>query len=139
MTARRPRPVRHKRVASATPSNRGVLDVTVVILPEGYVSTAIAPLEVFYSAGVLWQSLRGDEPEPRFRVRVASIDGGEIRGMCGLRLVPELSIEAIEHTDIIVLTASGRDLADQIARGTPLLPWLRMWHKRGAYIAAMPT
>jgi transcriptional regulator GlxA family with amidase domain len=114
-----------------------VLDVTVVILPEGYVSTAIAPLEVFYSAGVLWQSLRGDEPEPRFRVRVASVDGGQVRGMCGLRLLPELSIEAIEHTDIIVLTASGRNLADQIARGTRLVPWLREWHARGAYIAAI--
>jgi len=129
--------VRRKRVAPATSSKRGLLDVTVVILPEGYVSTAIAPLEVFHSAGVLWQSLRGDEPEPRFRVRVASVDGGEVRGMCGLRLLPELSIEAIEHTDVIVLTASGRNLADQIARGTRLLPWLREWHARGAYIAAI--
>ncbi len=133
----RPQSVRRSRVAPNASSKRGVLDVTVVILPEGYVSTAIAPLEVFHSAGVLWQSLRGDEPEPRFRVRVASIDGGEVRGMCGLRLLPELSIEAIEHTDIIVLTASGRNLAEQIARGTTLLPWLRMWHARGAYIAAI--
>jgi len=139
VTKPRGKSVRRARVAPASSSKRGVLDVTVVILPEGYVSTAIAPLEVFHSAGVLWQSLRGDEPEPRFRVRVASIDGGEVRGMCGLRLVPELSIDAIERTDIIVLTASGRNLADHIARGTPLLDWLKTLHARGAYIAAICT
>ena len=134
---RRRRSVTRSRGALAPSAKRGVLDVTVVILPEGYVSTAIAPLEVFHSAGVLWQSLRGDALEPRFRVRVASIDGAEVRGMCGLRLLPELSIEAVERTDIIVVTASGRNLADQIARGTALLPWLRRWHARGAYIAAV--
>jgi len=125
------------RGAAAPSRKRGVLDVTVVIPPEGYVSTAIAPLEIFHSAGVLWQSFRGDAPEPRFHVRVASIDGGEVRGMCGLRLLPEISIDAVEHTDIIVLTASGRNLADHIARSTPLLPWLRKWHARGAYIASV--
>jgi transcriptional regulator GlxA family with amidase domain len=137
VTARHHRPVRRKRAAPATSSQHGVLDVTVVILPEGYASTAIAPLEVFHSAGVLWQSLRGDEPEPRFRVRVASVDGGEVGGMCGLRLLPEFSIDEIEHTDIIVLTASSRNLADQIAGGTKLLSWLQDWHARGAYIAAI--
>ncbi|HEY7690144.1 MAG TPA: hypothetical protein VH835_15705, partial [Dongiaceae bacterium] len=51
----------------------GVLDVTVVLLDEGYASTAIGPIEVFHSAGMLWNWLHGESPQPRFRVRTASI------------------------------------------------------------------
>ena len=135
----RTRRVDRRRLPGASRSKRGVLDVTVVLMPNGYASTAIAPVEIFHSAGALWQSLRGDAPQPRFRVRVASIDGGEVPSMCALRLVPELAIADVAHTDIIVLAASGLDLQQQIARGTTLLPWLRAWHARGAYVAAVCT
>jgi transcriptional regulator GlxA family with amidase domain len=51
--------------------------------------------------------------------------------------MPDVAIDDVERTDLIVLTVSGRDVADQIARGTNLLPWLRAWHARGAYIATV--
>src|SRR5262249_18005113 len=47
--------------------------------------------------------------------------------------------EQIEHTDVIIVPASGLDLRDQIARNTKLVPWLRQWHARGAYIAGVCT
>jgi len=34
--------------------------VTVILLEGGYASTAIAPIEVFHSAGRLWHWLRGE-------------------------------------------------------------------------------
>ncbi len=64
--------------ASSAKRDDGVLDVTVVLLEAGYASTAIGPIEVFHSAGVLWNWLHGTEQQPRFRVRTASIDGGPI-------------------------------------------------------------
>jgi transcriptional regulator GlxA family with amidase domain len=137
--AGRTRSLGRRRLPAAERAQRGVLDVTVVLIPEGYASEAIAPAEIFHSAGALWQSLRGDAPQPRFRVRVASIDGAPVTSLCGLRLVPELAIQDVEHTDIIVLSASGLNVQEQIARGTSLLPWLREWHARGAYIAAVCT
>ncbi|MGH7034304.1 MAG: hypothetical protein ACREFL_11290 [Stellaceae bacterium] len=48
-----------------------MLDVTVVLLEAGYASTAIAPIEVFHSAGVVWNWLHGTDLRPRFRVRTA--------------------------------------------------------------------
>ena len=45
----------------------------------------------------------------------------------------------MEHTDLIVLSASGLNVQEQIAKSTTLLPWLREWHARGAYIAAVCT
>lgn len=114
-----------------------VLDVTVVLLDRGYVSTAIAPAEVFYSAGLLWNSLHGGRPEPRFRVSIASVDGKPVTSNFSLNLSPALAIAEIEHTDIIILSASGLELHERIARNTPLLGWLRHWHARGAYIAGI--
>ena len=85
---------------------RRVLDVTVVLLDAGYASTAIGPIEVFHSAGLLWNRLHGEAGEPRFRVRTASIDVKCIGSLCGLRITPELSIRDVRRTDIIVLPAS---------------------------------
>ena len=57
---------------SADKGGDGLLDVTVVVLDEGYASTAIAPIEIFHSAGVVWNWLHGVPVQPRFRVRTAS-------------------------------------------------------------------
>lgn len=117
--------------------NDAVLDVTVVLLEAGYASTAIGPIEVFHSAGALWNWLHGETQQPRFRVRVASVDGASVTSLCSLGLTPECAINDIKKTDIIVLPASGWDIMDQISRHTALLPWLRKWYAKGAYIAGI--
>jgi transcriptional regulator GlxA family with amidase domain len=121
----------------APSKDKAVLDVTVILLDEGYASTAIGPIEVFHSAGLLWNSLRGEVTQPRFRVRIASIDGSSVTSLCALGLTPQFSIDDIKHTDVVILPASGLDVQDRIARNTALLPWLRKWHARGAYIAGI--
>jgi transcriptional regulator GlxA family with amidase domain len=129
------------RIRRRSSASRGdaVLDVTVVLLEDGYASTAIGPIEVFHSAGLLWNWLHGAAMEPRFRVRTASIDGGTVTSLCSLGLTPQCSIHDIQRTDIIILPASGWDVMDRIAQNTSLLPWLRKWHSRGAYIAGVCT
>ena len=131
---------RARRGAQRKPAEKRdarVLDVTVVLVEAGYASTAIGPIEVFHSAGVLWQYLHGEALQPRFRVRIASIDGRSVTSLCSLRMTPECSIHDIKKTDIIILPASGLDVQDRIAQNTDLLPWLRKWHARGAYIAGI--
>ena len=76
---------------------------------------------------------------PRFRVRAASIDGRQVTSLYSLGLTPECSIHDIKRTDIIILPATSWDVQDRIARNTSLLPWLRKWHARGAYIAGICT
>lgn len=114
-----------------------ILDVTIVLLAEGYLSTAIGPVEVFHSAGRIWNWLNGKEVKPRFRVHIASLDGKKVNGICALGITPNCSIHDIRHTDIIIVSASGWDIRDEIARNSQLLPWLKQWHSRGAYIAAV--
>ena len=117
----------------------GVLDVTIVLLEAGYASTAIGPVEVFHSAGLLWNWLHGQDLQPRFRVRVASLDGKPVSTLCSVGLTPNCAIKDIKKTDIIIVPASGWDVVDHIAEATALVPWLRKWHARGATIAGVCT
>jgi transcriptional regulator GlxA family with amidase domain len=128
-----------RRSVSPVRSRGSVLDVTVVLLEAGYASTAIAPIEVFHSAGMLWNWLHGEAQQPRFRVRIASIDGRRVTSLCSLGLTPECAISDIKRTDVIILPASGWDVQERIAKHTALLPWLQKWHSRGAYIAGICT
>lgn len=126
--------------SGVTEHAKRVLDVTVVLLEDGYASTAIGPIEVFHSAGLLWEWLHGAPPDnPPFRVRIASIDGKGVTSLCSLGLTPQCAIHDIEHTDIIILPASGWDVMDRIAKNSALLPWLRGWYDKGAYIAGVCT
>ena len=136
------KPARAKRrtqQAAPAGSGDGLLDVTIVILEEGYASTAIAPIEIFHSAGVVWNWLHGGALQPRFRVRTASIGGRTVNAAGSLGLTPDCAINDIKHTDIIIVSAPGWDVLDHIAKNTDLLPWLRKWNARGAYIAGACT
>jgi transcriptional regulator GlxA family with amidase domain len=114
-----------------------MLDVTVILLNDNYASTALGPIEVFHSAGQLWNVLRGDEPETFFRVTVASMDGGSVTSPYGVGLSPQVSIHDVQTADIIVVPASGLNLDAQFRRHRDLMPWLSDWHSNGAYIASI--
>src|SRR5262245_33730649 len=102
-----------------------MLDVTVVLLNDNYASTAIGPIEVFHSAGFLWNVLKGEAPEQRFRVTVASLDGNSVTSPYSIRLAPQVSIRSIKNADLVVVPSSGLDLENQFAKHAALFPWLR--------------
>jgi len=113
------------------------IEVTVVLIEGGYASTAIAPVEVFHSAGLLWNSLKGEPTAPRFRVTVASPGGKLVRSLCNVGIKPEVAIEDIARTDIVVISASGLDLQEKIIRHTNLISWMKKMHEQGAYLASI--
>lgn len=134
-----PRTASGKRRNKPAERRDRVVEVTVVLLEDGYSSTAIGPIEVFHSAGVVWQWLRGEQQKPRFHVRVVSLDGRMVNSLCSVGMMPNCSIHDIKHTDIIIVPASGWDVIERIAKHSALTPWLRKWHARGAYIAGVCT
>lgn len=112
-------------------------DVTVVLVEGGMPSTAVAPLEVFSAAGVLWNQMRREEPAPWFHVRTASQDGRAVRTGVNLSLEPVCTLDEIDSTDIVVVSAVGADIDAACAANAPLYPWLRDQHRRGAIIAGV--
>ncbi len=114
------------------------LDVCVVLLDDGYASTSLMPIEVFHSAGALWRELKGESPEPRFRVTTASIDGRPARSPYGgMTISPETSIAAVTKSDIVIVPTSGLRLDEKLIENSALLPWLRKHYEAGAYIAGV--
>jgi transcriptional regulator GlxA family with amidase domain len=114
-----------------------MIEVTVVLLEGALPSTFIAPVEIFSGAGVLWNILRKEPPEPYFRVRTASITGGLTRTSVPAAIKPEGSIHRVRSTDLIIVAAVGADLAESCRRNAAVIPWLRQWHRRGAAIAGV--
>lgn len=115
-----------------------MLDVTVVLLDDGYASTAVMPIEIFHSAGALWREIKGEEPEPRFRVTTASLDGGAVRSpYAGLRMSPQCAIADVKRTDIVVIPTSGLAMDEKLIENSALLPWLTHHYAHGAYLAGV--
>jgi transcriptional regulator GlxA family with amidase domain len=114
-----------------------MLDVTVVLLDDGLSSTAIMPVEIFHSAGALWNELHDLDAQAPFKVRTVSLDGGIVRSPYGLGLSPQGSIDDVERTDIAIIPTSGLELDLKLVENSRLLPWLRRHYLQGAYIAGV--
>lgn len=128
---------REMRYHARAPETR-MLDVTVVLLDDGYASTALMPIEIFASAGALWRALQGEEPAPRFRVTTASMSGGPVRTpYAGLSMSPKCAIDDVESTDIVIVPTSGLMLDEKLIENSALLPFLRRHYEAGAYVAGV--
>src|ERR1700752_2626080 len=111
--------------------------VTVVLLDDGLSSTAVMPVEIFHSAGALWNLLHDRPPEPAFRVRTVSVHGAAVRSPYGLKIQPEGAIDEVERTDIVVVPTSGMEVDATLEQNQALLPWLRRQHAGGAFVAGV--
>jgi transcriptional regulator GlxA family with amidase domain len=123
--------------SSLQPEARPVLDVTVVLLDDGLSSTAIMPVEIFHSAGALWNALHDRPAEPLFRVRTVSVSGAPVRSPYGLTIGTEGGLADVERTDIVIVATSGLELDLKIVENSALPPWLRRHYAQGAYIAGV--
>lgn len=116
-----------------------LLDVTIVLVNEGYISTAVGPIEVFSSAGAMWEEMCGRPPHPRFRVTMASIDGTPVKSAYGLRIAPDASLDEVEKTDVVFVSASGALPSEWMQRHRRLPPWLAERHEKGTLVAGVCT
>lgn len=113
------------------------LEVAIVLVNEGYASTAVGPIEVFASAGAMWNEMRGASPDPRFRVRTASIDGQPVESAYGLRIAPDCAIADISAADLVMVSASGTLPEEWMSRHAALLPWLASRYRSGTLMAGV--
>lgn len=116
---------------------REKLDVTIVLVNGGYASSAVGPIEVFVSAGAMWNEMRGVEPEPRFRVSMASIDGEPVESAYGLRIAPDHAIADARPADLVLVSASGPAPSEWISRHAELMPWLAKRYANGTLVAGV--
>jgi len=114
-----------------------MIDVTILFLDDGHMSTAIGPLEVFRDAGVLYGRLTGAAEAAHFRLRCASIAGRLVGGGAPYAVQPRESLQRISKTDLVFVPSVGVDYERAIARNQPVVRFLRRMHERGARIAGV--
>jgi len=114
-----------------------MLDVTVVLLEDGFSSTAIMPVEIFHFAGKLWNDLHDRPAEPAFRVRIVSLDGDAVHSIYGLGMTPHAALSEVERTDVVIVSTSKLDLDLAFVENSALLPWLRRQHEAGALVVGV--
>jgi transcriptional regulator GlxA family with amidase domain len=124
---------------SAKKGENDLIDVTVVLLDRALPSSSVAPIEIFSTAGVMWQQLHGLPPRPRFRVRTVSLDGRPTQHAVAVKMEPGSAFSAVRDTDLIVLPSAEVDFERARAANAPLVPWVERLHARGANIAAICT
>src|SRR5258706_14330027 len=101
---------RCERLPLAPRPSAPVLNVTVVLFDGGHPSRAVVPVEIFHAAGQLWNKLQGQPVSHAFHVTTVTVDGKFVQSTKGLAITPEMSIDDIESTDIIVVPTSGLEL-----------------------------
>lgn len=94
-------------------------------------------MDIFRSAGTIWNQLVGDLNEPPFRVTTATVDGEACICEDGTRILPDRRISNIRKTDLIVVPSVGLDLEAGLHRNARLIGWLRRRHEDGTEIAAI--
>jgi transcriptional regulator GlxA family with amidase domain len=111
--------------------------VTTLFLERGLASTALGPLEVFRSAGLLWNQITGTPEQPIFEVRAASIGGRAVQGDGPYRIQPDEALEELGHSDLVFVPAAGLDLDEVLARNAPIVEFLRRARSAGTRIAGV--
>jgi len=113
------------------------MEIVVLLLSGGLASTAVAPMEVFNAAGVVWNQLAQKPVRPLFSVITASITGKAVAADGPLSMIPSASLDTVNGADLILVPATGIETELLLQRHGPVVPWLRHWHGRGAAIAGV--
>lgn len=111
--------------------------MTILALERTMASTVTGPLDIFSQAGVLWNQIGGLDPEPRFRVEIATVDGGAVECLNQVRIQPHTAMDKVKYTDLVII--SSEDLSVLSEARKKVVPWVIDRFKNGASIASVCT
>lgn len=115
-----------------------MIDVTVVLLGNGHGSTAVGPIEVFGSTGVLWNLATGQDAKPLFNVRTATINGQPVTpDGAAYTLAPTARLADVRKTDLVIVPSIGLDIEGALKANKPLVGWLERQYANGAKVAGI--
>jgi transcriptional regulator GlxA family with amidase domain len=120
--------------AGHPPAPRALTRVTVLLVDDTYASPALGPIDIFHSAGRLWNQFLGIAHTPCFDVQVASLGGKALDCIGSLGVVPHRELLGITDADLILVPTVH--LLDK----TPdprIVAWLKERHAGGSAVAGI--
>ncbi|RBH57489.1 MULTISPECIES: helix-turn-helix domain-containing protein [Pseudomonas] len=110
------------------------MHITLLLVDQCSAASATLALEVLSAA-----NLFADSASPPFEVVCASLTGADVAAWGGQKLRVDRSIEAIAHTDLVLIPGFLFTLKDALPTFADHGPWLRQQHAQGAVLASMCT
>jgi transcriptional regulator GlxA family with amidase domain len=109
-------------------------------------TTITGVMDILSLTGVSWQRIMCEEPEPQFKVRVASSDGEAIRCINHLEIGAHMSFEQVMHEPnlrdnvfAIIVPTIGSAIEHTLARNPEMINFLRWGSAQGLVIAGNCT
>ncbi len=113
-----------------------MLNVTILGYEQAYASAITGALDLFALAGVTWQRMQGQQPQKWFSVQLASVGGLPVQCINHLVLQSHIAIEAVEHTDLLIIPTIGGKLETVLENNRNILPFIQRFHHLGIDIAS---
>ena len=113
--------------------------VTVLGFDHALASAITGALDVFAFAGISWQRIHNLPTEPKFKVQLASFHGNPFQCTNQLILTPNIAIEDVTHTHILLIPTIGGDIDTVLKENANQLVHIRRLQKLGADIAGNCT
>ncbi|MCP4596256.1 GlxA family transcriptional regulator [Neptuniibacter sp.] len=113
--------------------------VNILASENALFSTIFGPFDMLIQAGVFWNILVGQQPEPPFEVKITSIDGNRITGLAGAELTPHCSINDSEFYDLIIVPSEGMLINPDSPSFQQRVHYIKRMHEQGSLIASICT
>ena len=127
-----------KPLEPTSPNLRRPLSVSIVVFPECDPSIIYGIYDTLWMAGAQWKS-KSNEPvsEVLFTPRLVTADPGPLPLLTGVTINPQLTIDDIEATDIVLVPNVMVDTPESVrALDRRLLDWIVRMHRGGAQLCA---
>lgn len=113
--------------------------ISLLCFDSAFSSVITGLLDLFSLAGVTWNRIQGESPQPLFQVELVSADGAAVRCLNNLIIQPDRSLAESTASDIIFIPPIGGHIEKTLDRHADTLIWLREMHRAGAQIAGSCT
>lgn len=113
--------------------------VTIVGFDNALASSITGAIDMFALAGVAWERIHNQPLQRRFKVQLATLDGGSILCINNNRLTPTVRLSDIEHSNILLVPTIGGDILTTLEQTRGILPELIRFHRSGSDIASNCT
>lgn len=104
---------------------------------DGVLGSVLAgALDLFSFTGVSWQRFSNEAVEPRFKVQIASLGGGDIRCSNRLMVRAHCDIQDVTECDLLLVPTIGDSIDKVLRQNRELLPHLKRLAHTNADIAS---
>lgn len=113
-----------------------MITVTVIGFDFALASAITGISDLLYLAGVSWNKLHHQTPDPKFKVQVASRNKTPFTTLNNLIITPHCALEDVEHSDVYLIPTIGGDVEKTLALNPDITEKLREANKSSCFFGS---